>query len=265
MRAMQASVPEARPSIRNGAPAASPRFHPAGWLLAAALGMGVAWAAWSMREPATPATSRGASPLTLTPTQQHLGKIRQFETKAFTVQVKNTSTKTVEITGIEKSCGCTEVKADQTTLKPGETATLTGSLAAQDRLGEFGSTLRVNLSEGSYAQAQVGGKAVNVLQGPSHLDLGSLFIDEKPATQTFTFKKGEDDVPWDTLRVKASEDGSPQPNVQINRVGNTWTLSVTPPQGQEIGVYRRELILECWKNGAKEPAATLPLTAMWKT
>jgi hypothetical protein len=106
----------------------------------------------------------------------------------------------------------------------------------------------------------VGGKAVNVLQGPSHLDLGSLFIDEKPATQTFTFKKGEDDVPWDTLKLKA--EGL---NAESVRQGDQWTVAVTPPQVDEIGVYRRELILECWKNGAKEPAATIPLTAMWKT
>jgi hypothetical protein len=166
----------------------------------------------------------------------------------------------VEITGIEKSCGCTEVKADQTTLKPGETATLTGSLAAQDRLGEFGSTLRVNLSEGSPAQAQVGGKAVNVLQGPTHLDLGSTFIDEKPATQTFTFKRGEDDVPWDTLKLKA--EGL---NAESVRNGDQWTVAVTPPPVEEIGVYRRDLLLECWKDGAAAPAATIPLTATWKT
>jgi hypothetical protein len=106
----------------------------------------------------------------------------------------------------------------------------------------------------------VGGKAVNVLQGPSHLDLGSLFIDEKPATQTFTFKKGEDDVPWDTLKLKA--EGL---NAESVRQGDQWTVAVTPPQVDEIGVFRRDIILECWKNGAKEPAATLPLTAMWKT
>jgi hypothetical protein len=91
---------------------------------------------------------------------------------------------------IEKSCGCTEVKADQTTLKPGETATLTGSLAAQDRLGEFGSTIQLTLSDGTITQAQVGAKAVAILHGPTSLDLGSSYIDEKPATQTFTFKKG---------------------------------------------------------------------------
>jgi hypothetical protein len=157
------------------------------------------------------------------------------------------------------------VKAEQTTLKPGETAILTGSLAAQDRLGEFGSTIQLTLSDGTITQAQVGAKAVAILHGPTSLDLGSSYIDEKPVTQTLTFKKGEDDVPWDTLRVKASEDGSPQPNVQINRVGNTWTLSVTPPQGQEIGVFRRDLTLECWKSGVTAPVATIPLTAVWKT
>lgn len=105
-------------------------------------------------EQAAATPSMGApAPLALTPARQHLGKIRQFETKAFTFTVTNTGKKAVEITGIEKSCGCTEVQAAQSTLKPGESTQLTGALAAQDRLGEFGSTVRVNLSDGTRAEA----------------------------------------------------------------------------------------------------------------
>jgi hypothetical protein len=105
----------------------------------------------------------------------------------------------------------------------------------------------------------VGGKAVNVLQGPTHLDLGSTFIDEKPATQTFTFKKGEDDTAWDTLKVNAVGTSGPSPRVKTTYKREAWEIEVTAPQVDEIGVYRRELILECWKEGATAPAATIRL------
>jgi hypothetical protein len=106
----------------------------------------------------------------------------------------------------------------------------------------------------------VGGKAVNVLQGPSHLDLGSSFIDEKPVAQTFNFNRGEDDLAWDFLKLRA--EGL---KAESSRNGDAWQVTLTPPQVEEIGVFLREVVLECWKEGESEPTATLPLTAMWKT
>ncbi|NJK92254.1 MAG: DUF1573 domain-containing protein [Blastochloris sp.] len=179
--------------------------------------------------------------------------------RTFRFEVKNVSKRTVDITSVEKSCGCTEVKAGKATLKSGESTTLTGTLAAQDRIGEFGSTIQVNLSDGSYAQAHVGGKAVNVLQGPTHLDLGETFVDETPASKTFTFLKGEDEEPWDDLRLRS---GGLKTN--IIRRGNAWLITLTPPRAEETGVFREDISIECWKSGAWESATTIPLTATWK-
>jgi hypothetical protein len=139
--------------------------------------------------------------LTITPKQQHLGKIRQGETRPFTFTVTNTSTETVEITDVEASCGCTAVVVAERILKPGASTQLTGMLAAENQLGEFGSTLLLKTKAGDSLQSLVGGHAVTLLVGPTHIDLGVTDLEESPVAQTFIFRTGNDDTPWDTLRV----------------------------------------------------------------
>jgi hypothetical protein len=198
--------------------------------------------------------------LMLSPQVQHLGKINQHEAKEFSFTLTNTSQETIEVEKISQSCGCTQARVDQSQLKPGESTMLRGSLTAQDRVGEFGSVIQVSLSNGTVAEVQVGAKAVTMLQGSRHLDLGSFYTDERPATQRFSFKKGEAEVVWEVLKLKAEGVGA-----VVKDKGGSWELELTAPQMEEIGVFRRDLVLECWEQGGEKPVAQLPLTVSWKS
>jgi hypothetical protein len=203
--------------------------------------------------------------LTITPKQQHLGKIRQGETRPFTFTVTNTSNQTVEIKEFSASCGCTQVQLDRTTLRPGENGILSGLLSAQARLGQFVSTLAISFLDGRTLHVQLEANAVAVLQGPNYLDLGSTYPDDAPVAHAFTFKRGEDDLPWDELRLRVPTSGENlAPHAVVTRQGNSWTLTLTSPKPNEIGLYRKKLLLECWNTGTRGPTATFSVTAVWK-
>jgi hypothetical protein len=209
--------------------------------------------------PAQSISSSGKE-LMLSQQVQHLGKINQHEAKEFSFTLTNTSQETIEVEKISQSCGCTQARVDQSQLKPGESTMLRGSLTAQDRVGEFGSVIQVNLSNGNVAEVQVGAKAVTVLHGPSNLELGAYYMGEKPTTQRFSFKKGDAEAVWDQLKLKA--DGMV---AEVMEKGEIWELEVRAPQMEEIGVFRRDLVLECWEQGGEKPVAQLPLTVSWKS
>ena len=50
------------------------------------------------------------------------GTVREGEISEHTFTIKNESLKTIKITGINTSCGCTASKTEKETLMPGETA-----------------------------------------------------------------------------------------------------------------------------------------------
>jgi hypothetical protein len=195
------------------------------------------------------------------PRQMHLGKIRQFGTQPFTFHLTNPTSQTLEIAELSASCGCTEVRTDITRIPPGHRAILTGALAAQDRVGEFGSTLQITFQDGRTVQAQVGGKAVAILHGPTHLDLGETFLEETPSLKKFIFKSGDEDTPWDTMLVKTVTGLEPT----LSRRGHTWELSVHAPNETELGSFQGRLTLECRQTGISEPVAIVPVSLAWRT
>lgn len=227
-------------------------------ILAVAVGCGVVY--FRSARPTSPSAS--TSVLEITPKQQHLGKIRQYQAKDFSFKVTNTSKETLEITDVTKSCGCTEAKVKDTILKSGQSTELTGRLAAQDRLGEFGSVIHLATkiqSEESTVDVKVGAHAVTLLHGPSHLDLGEYFLGSETAVKKFTFEAGEDDMSWDVIRVRA--EGL---DAQLSREGSLWQLKIQPPIEKEVGLFYSDLMLEFWEKGKSTPVAGLPLKASWK-
>jgi hypothetical protein len=145
--------------------------------------------------------------LLVTPTQQHLGKLNQFEQKDFSFTIKNQGKESLRILKVEHSCGCTESKVDKEILAPGETAQITGRLNAENRVGEFGSQMAIQYRPSSSkatenAKALVGAKAVTLINMPGHLDLGATVLGENPSATSIEVTKGEAEVEWDGLRIK---------------------------------------------------------------
>jgi hypothetical protein len=200
--------------------------------------------------------------LMLSPQVQHLGKINQHEAKEFSFTLTNTSQETIEVEKISQSCGCTQARVDQSQLKPGESTMLRGSLTAQDRVGEFGSVIQVSLSNGTVAKVQVGAKAVNLVNLPSHLDLGETVLGQEPKAVAFEVTKGDSKVEWDGLRVEA---GSLK--AEVRTLGqDKWQVSVTAPNGEAIGSSRENLTFELLNS--RNPGTAVrqeTLSTSWKT
>jgi hypothetical protein len=198
--------------------------------------------------------------LTITPKQQHLGKIRQGEIRPFTFTVTNTSPKTVEIVGVKASCGCTEVELSEKLLAPGASGTVTGKLSAEGRLGNFGSTLRFETLAGDFQETTVRGQAVAPLVGPTHLDLGETYLGEQAAVKTFTYSSGDDELEWDTLKVKA--EGL---KASVEGKGDRWHVSLQPVHEPVVGTFQGTVMIECWNAGNPEPVGLLSAIVQWKT
>jgi hypothetical protein len=199
--------------------------------------------------------------LMLSPQVQHLGKINQHEAKEFSFTLTNTSQETIEVEKISQSCGCTQARVDQSQLKPGESTMLRGSLTAQDRVGEFGSVIQVSLSNGTVAKVQVGAQAVTMLQVPKQIELGTILLGQKAQPYVFEVEKGEAQLEWDLLKVKAGELQS-----EVQKLGaGRWQVKLQAGAEQSAGLYREEIQFEMVDSKkAEEKPKTVSATVFWK-
>jgi len=237
---------------------------PCGLALLAVLGL-VATVIWNQSDKKNAkASSKTSGPLLITPAQQHLGKLNQFEKKHFSFTIKNQGNEPLRIVKVEHSCGCTEAKASKEVIAPGETAKISGTLDAENRVGEFGSQIAVTYKQGSNDTVlnvlfKVGAKAVTVLNIPSQLDLGSTLLGQLGQTQTFELTRGEADLKWDTIKVVSTKTKAVTKKVSETK----WNLIVTPPLGDVIGTYRDDISLVLTNQAAVIEKISLPAT--WKT
>lgn len=205
----------------------------------------------------------------MTPAQQHLGKLRQFEKKNFSFTLKNQGSEPIRILSVEHSCGCTEAKASQDHLAPGQEAQIVGSLDPQNRVGEFGSQITLSFSqegrqdlEVKQSNMLVGARAVTLINMPAHLDLGSTVLGREPVRSTFEVTKGDAETRWNELRVLPV-----QSKVTVSKLKeDKWQVSVTAIKEEIIGSSREDLVLELLNSkspGTAVSKQTLPLS--WKT
>jgi hypothetical protein len=210
--------------------------------------------------PAQSISSSGKE-LMLSPQVQHLGKINQHEAKEFSFTLTNTSQETIEVEKISQSCGCTQARVDQSQLKPGESTMLRGSLTAQDRVGEFGSVIQASLSNGTVAKVQVGAQAVTMLQVPKQIELGTILLGQEVQPYVFEVEKGEAQLEWDLLEVKAGELQS-----EVQKLGaGRWQVKLQAGVEQSAGLYREEIQFEMVDSRkAEEKPKTVSATVFWK-
>ena len=245
---------------------------PCGLALLAALGL-VVILIWNQSDKKNAeASAKTSGPLLITPAQQHLGKLNQFEKKDFSFTIKNQGNEPLRIVKVEHSCGCTEAKADRDVIAPGETAQIIGSLNAENRVGEFGSQILVSYQSESQRdpedqgvmqlKALVGAKAVTLINLPAHLDLGETILGQEPKTMTFEVTKGEAEVEWDGLKVQAGNLKS-----EVKSLGkDKWQVKVLAPKGEVVGSSRKDLVLELLNSNSSEAAVSKQiLPVSWKT
>jgi hypothetical protein len=225
-----------------------------------ALLLGRASTADSPSHPKEPAASGS---LLLTPAKQHLGKLLQHETKGFAFALKNIGKEPVRILNVEHTCGCTQAGADKDVLQPGEEGAITGSLNAQDRLGEFGSFLTVTFQPGQAPPEQlkvaIGARAVAFADMPGQVDLGSSVRGEPPKATTFEIKRGEAGLAWNELGATGKE-----VQASVRKIdADTWQITLAPPEQAPVGLGRETLAVTLLDSG--RPVKTLEVGLLWKT
>jgi len=242
---------------------------PCGLALLAVLGLG-AILIWSQSDKKNAkASSKTSGPLLITPAQQHLGKLNQFEKKHFSFTIKNQGNELLRIVKVEHSCGCTKSKASKEVIAPGETAKISGTLDAENRVGEFGSQITLSFSQEGRQDLEVqqstmlvGARAVTLINMPAHLDLGSTVLGQEPVSSTFEVTKGDAETKWDELCVVPV-----QSKVTVSKLTeDKWQVSVTAIKEEIIGSSREDLVLELLNSrspGTAVSKQTLPLS--WKT
>ncbi|NJK93217.1 MAG: DUF1573 domain-containing protein [Blastochloris sp.] len=223
--------------------------------------------------------------LSIRPSQQHLGKLSQFEGKEFSFEIENNSTETIKIMKVQHSCGCTESKVEKEILAPGEKSRIVGSLNAQDRMGEFGSQIVVSFLTGltgldggesakyiQEAKMLVGARAVSVLNTPGQMELGETLLGKEPKAVSFEVSRGEADLEWDDLEIKTESLKS-----RIIKIGeDRWQITLTPPKGEVIGTQREEVEITLLNSQNKlnpenpvqleqSPGRPVKILVSWKT
>ena len=253
-------------SQHNTASAAWPKkaLLPCGLALLAVLGLG-AILIWSQSDKKNAkASSKTSGPLLITPAQQHLGKLNQFEKKHFSFTIKNQGNEPLRIVKVEHSCGCTEAKASKEVIAPGETAKISGTLDAEKRVGEFGSAILITYQIGRESEKQlealVGGKAVTLIKFPDHIDLGAMTFNHKPKSTTIKVSKGESDLAWDNLQIFSTK--VVIETTQISPL--LWEITLTPPEEGIVGSFRENISYRVSHKENNMNTATEAFSTSWK-
>ncbi|NJK92033.1 MAG: DUF1573 domain-containing protein, partial [Blastochloris sp.] len=240
------------------------------------LGIGIFWI--SKNQPSENESGAKVTGLSVSPRQQHLGKLNQHESRDFSFEISNNTGQDLRILQVEHSCGCTETKVEKESLAPGEKTRILGSLAAQDRVGEFGSEIRVKYRTGFTGLGQgeeqevkmlVGARAVTLINLPGHVDLGETLLGEQPKAVSLEVSRGEAEQAWDHLELKTETLQS-----KLVKTGEgRWQVTLTAPRGEVVGSQREKLSFELSNsknpghpvNAARPDDFGVESSASWKT
>jgi hypothetical protein len=178
----------------------------------------------------------------------NLRDILQYQSKNYVFKIKNAGRKAVIVTGLEKSCGCTEIELAKETLQPGEETTLTAVLSAQDRVGGFISYITVKWKQKGGQEEQqlklsLQGKAVRLIVcEPPSIEFGDIDAD-KSAKATLTrqllIRRGDAAVEWNWIEVTA-EFGQAIQSKKLDE--NTFQIQYSLSPGKHpVGTFKDEV------------------------
>ncbi len=85
------------------------------------------------------------------PNEWDFGKVKQGEVLKHDFMFRNMTTDTINITGINTSCGCTASQTDKKSLKPGEGTMINVSFNSKGYPGEVSQFIYVNTDNASLA------------------------------------------------------------------------------------------------------------------
>jgi hypothetical protein len=143
--------------------------------------------------------------LKIEPSTFDFGSVEQYTFRDLRLRVTNEGYEPIEITGLERSCGCTRIESYGRRLEPGASASLEATISVKDRIGPFGATVHVywkgvrsgiSGSTNVYLRAD----AVSLLTATaSWLDFGDLAADHRPLTRVIEISHGRSLIKWDDL------------------------------------------------------------------
>ena len=186
--------------------------------------------------PAVDPETLADAPVNITPAEFEFGLMPPGTVTRRTVQVRNTGTEPVEVTGTKKSCSCTTVELVPTVLQPGDempvTAVMTAGLRTADK-----STVKVVLQYAAHKPTTIGivGKvSLPVSASPTDVRMHPKGYDDSTyRTQGIIQLDSEDGMPF---RVRQCNGGEPvfllpinDPTVLAQRHQIRWNLDGYDP------------------------------------
>lgn len=204
--------------------------------------------------------------LELIPAEKKLGKVPILSVLPFTFQLRNSSNKTINITGLHPACNCTSVRMQESILQPGQKSQIEGTIATGSQTGELLSKILIeykNQDEKKEAlMAVISGNCVKVIDVVNQVNLGTISPDQKPSSVEIPIKRGDADLIWDDLRIVDKSNIS-----TLSYKGGSWLLTVHPERidsSAEYGMFKERVELQAWDTPNNKMVHAETLYLLWK-
>jgi len=177
------------------------------------------------------------------PSQVHdFGPIMPFSKSETSFSVKNTSSDTLYIDRLIRSCGCTAAETDRSVVPPGQTFLVKAILST--RADVLGVSSHITLyghcgNKQVTGDYQLLGNVQNVIEfldeGGGSLRLGSWTTDQLPRQVTVTVKRASYPLKFDGLRISCD---SPILSATVSPLtGDTWQVVFRLNSNNQIGTF----------------------------
>ncbi len=215
-------------------------------------------------EAAPPEKSAGDPTITVIQPSRSLGSI-PLGTRVETFEVANTGTGPLAISQLERSCSCTKVAIDRTTVPPGETAQITVTISPKESEQKTASvTIHSNDTQSPRSRISVDWTARGAVTVDVHeLDFG-LVRPNVPLTRTVKVEKSLAQLPANckTL-VRAVPSGImraalKQSDETPDRIAETWEITLQADENFKDHSGRLHLTFE----GSDQGGLSLPV--IWR-
>ena len=181
------------------------------------------------------------------PSNIAVGNTNQGEFIKESVIIKNYSQESIDITKINRSCGCTEVKASSTTLRPNESSKLYITVDTSGKLGNI--TVYAGIEWKSQKNHVMGtnnvlisAKVTQIVKmSPETINLGQINAGSKIVLTKFTLTHEGSDTQWDDINLRS--DGFKFTKSKLAS-GDFSVNAQFDPSMLPIGVYKPQIKLD---------------------
>lgn len=134
------------------------------------------------------------------------GFVYESDDLNFHARLVNMSKKFINITGVEKSCACTDISLSKLDVAPGQASNIAVKIMPAKHADGFKATANITWKDkdsisGSVLLTLMGGIRHFITVNPEFYNFGTVQSQGKSMYATFHVKRGTADTPWDSIRA----------------------------------------------------------------